>query len=163
MKQLLKCITLVAAIAAVTTLGTGTAPKATVNRQPSGNGGSTPSPSTKKVKADLKPAPTKIKPSPPILTYPARCQTYLPLIKKYDWDVNVAFAIMNAESKCNASAISPPNYDGLRDYGLMQIHGVEILNASQNVAYAYYHKYLPAHGWTPWTTYTSGRYLNYLR
>jgi soluble lytic murein transglycosylase-like protein len=105
--------------------------------------------------------PPKVPPSPAPIRYAGTCQSYMPLIRKYNWDVRVASAIMQAESRCNASAISPLNYDGLRDYGLFQIHGVAVLDPAANVAYAYYHKYLQS-GWYPWTTYTSGRYLQYL-
>lgn len=73
-------------------------------------------------------------------------------------------AIMQAESSCNPYDVSPAyiNYDHVPDYGLMQLHGVNIINPAENIAYAYYHKYVPAGGFTPWTTYTSGKYLRYL-
>lgn len=89
------------------------------------------------------------------------CESYRPLFDKYDWNVNVAMAIMQAESGCNSSSISPVNYDGVRDYGLMQLHGMDILNPAQNIEAAYYHKYL-TQGWEAWSTYNSGKYLSYL-
>lgn len=97
------------------------------------------------------------------------CASYQGLVAQYDWDVHTAMAIMQAESGCRA--ITPSNaainYDGVSDFGLFQLHGIDITDPAQNVAYAYYHKYLPAvatwgNGFHPWNTYTGGAYLAYL-
>lgn len=88
------------------------------------------------------------------------CASYDSLFRQYDWDVSVAEAICQAESGGNPNAVSPPNYDGLRDYGLMQIHGQAILNPSANIARAH-QKYL-SQGWNAWTTYNTGDYLAFL-
>lgn len=97
-----------------------------------------------------------IKPEPQV----ANCSSYIPAFRQYNWNVNVAVAICEAESRGNPNAISPINYDGLRDYGLMQLHGEPILNPARNIAAAYV-KY-QTQGWEAWTTYNSGRYLAYL-
>ncbi len=88
------------------------------------------------------------------------CSSYRADFNQYNWNVNVAEAICEAESNGNPNAISPPNYDGLRDYGLMQLHGEPILNPASNIAAAY-QKY-QMQGWEAWTTYNTGRYLSYL-
>ena len=86
------------------------------------------------------------------------------LVAQYNWPVQTALAIMQCESGGNPNNISPVsiNYDHISDFGLMQLHGVDILDPAANVAYAYYHKYLPAHGFTPWSTFNNGCYKQYL-
>jgi soluble lytic murein transglycosylase-like protein len=88
------------------------------------------------------------------------CSSYRQYFNQYSWNVNVAEAICEAESRGNPNAISPINYDGLRDYGLMQLHGEPILDPASNIAAAY-HKY-QVQGWEAWTTYNKGIYLSYL-
>ena len=114
--------------------------------------------------ASAVPAPKKVAAVAPAPYYPVGCQTYLPLVEQYPWPVSTAMAIMRAESTCNPNAISNAaiNPDHIPDYGLFQLHGIDILNPAQNVAYAYYHKYLPAGGFTPWSTYNNGDYWQYL-
>ena len=94
------------------------------------------------------------------------CSLYAGLVGQYDWDTSVAMAIMQAESGCNPSIVSPPNSDGLSDFGLMQLHGLRILDPAQNIAQAY-QIYLSrskwdTNGWNAWSTYNNGKYLNYL-
>lgn len=101
----------------------------------------------------------------PIVFTPG-CAQYLPLVEQYNWNARIATAIMQAESTdpagpCDPNAVSPLNYDGLRDYGLFQIHGEPIMRPAANVARAY-QKYL-SQGWQAWSTYNSGKYQQYLR
>lgn len=75
-------------------------------------------------------------------------------------------AIMQAESGCRA--ITPDNsainWDHVPDYGLFQLHGMDITDPAQNVAAAYNVKYVGAgDSFRPWSTYTSGAYLKYLQ
>lgn len=79
------------------------------------------------------------------VNYPIGCEQYKPLVAKYSWDINVAMAVMYAESGCNPNAVSSTN-----DHGLFQLHGIPIYNPAENVAYAYNNKYL-AGGWSHWT------------
>ena len=88
------------------------------------------------------------------------CSSYRQYFNQYSWNVNVAEAICEAESRGNPNAISPINYDGLRDYGLMQLHGEPILDPASNIAAAY-HKY-QVQGWEAWTTYNTRAYVSYL-
>lgn len=96
----------------------------------------------------------------PTASVPAACEQYRGLVAQYNWPVDTMLAIAYAESGCSAAAVSPPNYDGLRDYGLFQIHGEPIMDAQANVARAY-QKYV-TQGLTAWSTYSSGKYLAYL-
>ena len=86
---------------------------------------------------------------------------YANLMAQYSWDWHIMLAIAHAESSCNPNAISPANYDGIKDYGLLQLHGQEILDPSQNIATAY-HKWL-TQGYHAWSTYNSGAYLTYMQ
>lgn len=98
------------------------------------------------------------------------CKAYKSLLNKYDWDVHVASAIMQAESRCVADKNNAGlNYDGSVDYGLMQINSIHADMVSNlgklyipevNVGVAY--KLYKAHGWTAWSTYNNGSYLEFL-
>jgi uncharacterized protein YxeA len=92
------------------------------------------------------------------------CTAYQGLVAQYDWPVHTAMAIMQAESGCRA--VTPDNaainYDGIPDYGLFQLHGINVTDPAENVRIAYEVKYLGAgRSFTPWNTYTSGAYLGY--
>ena len=80
----------------------------------------------------------------------AGCEQYRAEVSKYGWNVNIALAVMYAESGCNPNAASPTN-----DHGLMQLHGIRIYDPAQNIAYAYNNKYLQG-GWSHWTVCTKG-------
>lgn len=170
MKLLLKCVILVSLIVALASqLGRpAPTPKSAKNSTTTVKQTAQSKPITKATPAPAKPKPkTAAKATPKAPTYayaPVGWARYVPLIKQYNWPVPTAIAIMRAESGGDPNQISDPsiNWDHIPDYGLMQLHGIDILDPAQNIAYAYYHKYLPAHGFTPWTTYTSGRYLQYL-
>lgn len=108
-------------------------------------------------KAEVEPAETTQVVSQQV---PQGCAAYVPLLQQYDWNYQVMAAVMQAESQCNPNATSPPNYDGLRDYGLMQLHGQEIYDPSQNVAHAY--AIWQRQGYHAWSTYNSGAYSRYL-
>ena len=102
-------------------------------------------------------------PAPVVYTASYRCEAYQSDFEQYNWNVDVAMAICQAESSGNPYAVSNAdiNADGLPDYGLMQIHNVDIINPAANSAYAYYHKYL-TQGWGAWSTYNSGKYAQFL-
>lgn len=113
--------------------------------------------------AAITPAPAVVAPLPTIQLPNIACAQYASLFEQYNWNVHTAVAICQAESSGIASQVSDPaiNYDDVSDFGLMQIHGVDILDPAQNIAYAYYHKYL-TQGWGAWSTYNSGKYQQYL-
>jgi hypothetical protein len=103
------------------------------------------------------------KPVPkPQIHYASGCQRYDSLFRQYSWNVNVAEAICEAESKGDPYAVSPAslNYDHISDFGLMQLHGMRIFEPSANIAAAY-RKY-QTQGWHAWSSYNRGVYLSYL-
>lgn len=95
-----------------------------------------------------------------------QCSTYQSMVAQYDWPVQTAMAIMRAESGCRA--ITPSNaainYDGVPDYGLFQLHGMDVTDPAENIRLAYTVKYVGAgRSFTPWSTYNSGAYRSYLQ
>lgn len=110
-----------------------------------------------------KPATPVSSPSPQIVVASYRCEAYQSYFEQYNWNVDTAMAICQAESSGIASNVSNGNInpDGISDYGLMQLHGVDILDPAANIAYAYYHKYL-TQGWGAWSTYNTGKYAQFL-
>lgn len=101
------------------------------------------------------------KPKPQVTTYPVSCAAYEPIVARYNWNVRMAMAIMQAESGCNPYAVSPAslNYDGCSDFGLLQLHCERVFNPSQNIAIAY-QKY-QNQGWNAWSTYNNGAVWRY--
>lgn len=128
----------------------------------------TPVPTAKPTAQVVTPAtpvtPTPVAtPAPVVKLASFTCQNYSNLFSQYNWDAATAMAICQAESGGNPN---PPsngyiNYDGVSDYGLMQLHGIAIVDPALNISYAYYHKYL-TQGWGAWSTYNSGKYRQYL-
>lgn len=95
-----------------------------------------------------------------------QCATYQSMVAQYDWPVQTAMAIMRAESGCKA--ITPDNsainYDHVPDYGLFQLHGMNVTDPAENIRLAYVVKYLGAgRRFTPWSTYNNGAYRTYLQ
>lgn len=93
------------------------------------------------------------------------------LINQYDWDTDVAYAVMMAESGGDPKEVNLNH--GTADYsiGLFQINLYGSLsdgrppadwlkNPENNVDYAY--KIYEDDGWTAWGAYTDGRYLEFL-
>ncbi len=102
---------------------------------------------------------------------PNSCESWQPLIDQYDWDKNIAQAIMQAESSCNTNLVGD-NYPigGLLapSCGLFQVRTLEgrppceeLKKAEVNVAYAY--QLYKSNGWQPWTVYNTGKYYRYLK
>lgn len=102
---------------------------------------------------------------------PVSCHDYLKELSKYNWDVNVASAIMRAESNCRADANNAgTNRDGSVDYGVMQINSIHadmvngnldsLYDAKTNIAVAY--RIYSGRGWAAWSTYNNGAYLQYM-
>jgi hypothetical protein len=94
------------------------------------------------------------------------------VVRAYDWNVHIAYAICMAESggiphKNNAGL----NRDGSVDYGLMQINSIHADMVGGNLPSLYdpatnmriaYRLSKGGTDWTPWSTFNSGRYLKYL-
>lgn len=102
------------------------------------------------------PEPRKAPATKPLST---NCEAYRHLVEKYNWNVNVAMKVMQAESSCNPEATNLKDNHGVckGSFGLFQIscHGGKIYDPASNVAAAYA-KYA-ARGWQPWGVCTSGK------
>lgn len=112
----------------------------------------------------------RIVPPMPIL---ADCAKVESEINKYDWNKDLAIAVMKAESQCNAGAHGDEDLvyqqDG-RDYGYsVGVFQVRILpgredcdgyDIAKNVACAY-EIYTEKGGFDPWSGYTTGKYKQY--
>lgn len=99
------------------------------------------------------------------------CEPYLSLVEKYDWDVKVMMAIMQAESSCNPSSVGD-NYP-IRGVlapscGLFQVRTVsaargtceQLKDPAFNIEKAY--GIFKGQGLTAWSVYSNKKYLNYL-
>lgn len=86
------------------------------------------------------------------------CEQYRSLVSKYSWNVNVALAVMKAESGCNYLAANwTDNHRVCKgSFGLFQIscHSGQVFEPANNIAIAY-SKY-QARGWQPWSVCTRG-------
>lgn len=83
-------------------------------------------------------------------------------------DVAIAVAVALAESGGRYAAVSPPNFNGTRDYGLWQINSVHAQLFAQyptwwDASNGKMAKDVHARqGWRAWTTYNTGAYLLFL-
>ena len=100
------------------------------------------------------------------VTYsPNDCEQYRPILSKYNWDVNVAMAIMKAESGCRHEAFNPEWHRGCQgSRGLFQIacvHHDSTFDPEANIAAAY-RIYSARGSWRDWGAYLNGSYTRYL-
>lgn len=109
----------------------------------------------------------------PRLPYHNLCGDFQSLIAQYDWNVQIATAIMKAESGCNPIRDnSGLNGDGTNDVGLFQINSIHVSSGlitesgrndpATNVATAY-KLYAGRGNFTAWSVYNNGKYAQYLR
>lgn len=109
--------------------------------------------------------------TPQVQTVAQGCDAYRSLIDQYNWNTNVAFAVMRAENPgCNPASTSKPNWNGSVDRGLFQVNSIHadmvngnlaaLYNPTTNVATAY--RIYSGGGWKRWSTFNSGKYLSYL-
>jgi hypothetical protein len=104
----------------------------------------------------------QVKPAVPSET---GCETYRPLLEKYNWDVHIALAVMQAESGCNPTSLSQTS-----DRGLMQINAVhaDMVNGNLNALFdpatniQVAHRVYLSQGWKGWSAYNNGSYLKFL-
>ena len=89
------------------------------------------------------------------------------LIESYDWDVDVAKAVMMAESGGDPEAYNPEwHRDCQGSYGAFQIACVheenpeKLYDLEYNVERAY--EIWEEKGWGPWGAFTDKRYMDYL-
>lgn len=120
------------------------------------------------------PEPQPASPPTPEPTKPiVGCEQYRPLVAQYSWNVDVAMAVMQAESSCNPNAVNwTDNHRVCKgSFSLMQVgcfwyphFGYTIdtkFNPEINISIAY--KIWERSGFSPWSTYTNGAYLKYIR
>ena len=91
--------------------------------------------------------------------------------RKFGSDCRVALAIQRAENPLGKCEIYHYNSDGTLDWGYFQINTVhlhrpglnlrDLLDCKANIDFAY-QLYLEKHGFTPWSTYNSGKYREFL-
>jgi hypothetical protein len=91
--------------------------------------------------------------------------------RKFGSDCRVALAIQRAENPLGRCEIYHYNSDGTLDWGYFQINTVhlhrpglnlrDLLDCKANIDFAY-QLYQEKHGFTPWSTYTSGKYREFL-
>jgi hypothetical protein len=90
------------------------------------------------------------------------------LVKTYNWDTKIAYAICMAESHGNPQAYNGNNSNGTNDAGLMQINSIHTdlislqdrFDPIKNMATAY--KIYQHAGWTAWSTYNNLSYQRYI-
>jgi hypothetical protein len=91
---------------------------------------------------------------------------------KFGPDCRVALAIQRAENPQGKCEVYHYNRDGTLDWGYFQINTVhlerpglnlrDLLDCKANIDFAY-QLYQERHGFTPWSTYNSGRYRQFLK
>ncbi|MBQ6605476.1 hypothetical protein IJH66_00630 [Candidatus Saccharibacteria bacterium] len=103
------------------------------------------------------------------------CDKIIAEIEKYDWDKNVATAVMKAESKCNVNAKGDEDLiyeENGREYGYsVGAFQVRILPGREdcdtyvletNVKCAYSIYVAKGRDFTDWSMFLNGKYLDYL-
>jgi hypothetical protein len=91
--------------------------------------------------------------------------------RKFGADCRVALAIQRAENLGGKCEIYHYNTDGTLDWGYFQINTVhlkrpglnlrDLLDCKANIDFAYF-LFQESKGFTPWSTYNSGRYRQYM-
>ncbi len=94
------------------------------------------------------------KPVQRVRSFVGNCDTYRPLVAQYPWNVEVALAVMKAESGCRADA-THRNSNGSVDHGLFQLNNIAVHDPAENIRIAYQVKYARS-GWKPWVVCTKG-------
>ena len=90
------------------------------------------------------------------------CERFRPLVAKYDWDVDIAMAVMKAESDCDPNRYNGTlNTDGTNDAGLMQVNSrhdptSRRYDPGYNIALSYKiyrdRKSWETNGWKAWSS-----------
>lgn len=96
-------------------------------------------------------------------------------ISKYDWDVEIALAIVKAESSCNVNARGDEDFiytENNREYGysvgafqvriLPEREDCDTYNLEKNITCAYKIYQKAGNNFTPWSMWNNGEYKKYL-
>jgi len=95
---------------------------------------------------------------------------YYNMLSRYDWDADIAWAVMMAESGGNPNVINWHDYHAACNcygsFGLFQLAAFRgtrdvLLDAEKNIEMAY--NLWQEKGWRPWGAYRNGSYLKFLR
>lgn len=93
------------------------------------------------------------------------CEGFRPLVAKYDWNVDIAMAVMKAESGCRTTALGH-NINGTNDAGLFQVNSIhdatdKRYDIEYNVALAYRiykdRRSWDINGWKAWSVCLNGK------
>lgn len=110
--------------------------------------------------------------TPPTQDIPKQtgCEAYRSEIAKYDWNVNIAMAIMQAESGCRTIAKGDDRVIGgihAPSCGLFQVRTLpgrptceQLKDPATNIAWAY--KLYSGRSWRPWSVWNNGQYLKHM-
>ena len=91
---------------------------------------------------------------------------YRAYIALYDWDVDIAYAIMMAESRGDKNVVNPEAHKGCHgSAGLFQVACVhddveKLKNAQYNISKAY--EIYQKSGWKPWGAFSNGSFRRFL-
>ena len=102
------------------------------------------------------------------VAFTPRPKTIEEKIAQYDWDVDIAYAVMMAESNADPKAVNMQDSHASCDgsYGLFQLacfwgDKQDLLDADKNIEMAY--EIYAEQYWQPWGSYHNKRYLVYLQ
>ena len=123
----------------------------------------------KKVEAqEVKPPEPVVQAPVPVVERPPNpvgCEHYRNLVSQYNWNINVALAVMKAESGCNPNSVGdnfPINGLYAPSCGLFQIRTLagrpscdQLKDPSTNVQWAF--KLYSGSGWKPWSVCKNGK------
>lgn len=95
------------------------------------------------------------------------CNSFRYELEKYDWDSEIAMAIMQAESSCVSDVVNWKDQHktctgsaGLFQIGCIHKSTEEMKDPYKNIKTAY--EIYSKQGWSPWGAYTNGSYLKFL-
>lgn len=102
------------------------------------------------------------------------CSLYRSMVAQYNWNVDTAMAVMQAENRTCLPKINNAgvNTDGSVDYGLFQINSSNsklftstdtLYDPAVNIHVAYVLYSTSSRGWGNWSTYNSGKYRQFLQ
>lgn len=129
----------------------------------------------KDVRQSMEPTPTEV---PKLLNRMPTDEFVADLVRSYPWDYSTAIRLAKSENYYNMTgsfdcARTNTNTDGSVDVGLFQINSIhsrrlaslgmtmeDMKDCKKNADYAYNWVY-KASGWSPWSAYNNGSYINH--
>jgi len=106
-------------------------------------------------------------PQVPSVPKTRNCESYRSLVEQYDWNIDIAMAIMKAESGCNPTVTNWQDHHkgcsgstGLFQVGCINAPREQMEDPVKNIAKSY--QLYSSRGWQPWGAYTNGSYLKHI-